>query len=187
MNKIKHIERITNQELDKLTRPEASWHWEYRHSAYVFIGGLSYQMTEGDIAIVFSQFGEVVDLRLQRDKTTGKSLGFCFIAYEDQRSTILAVDNFNGSEICGRPICVDHVKNYKIPKEYYESESDEEGEKTKIYKPTGPDGNGWGDFRKLNANDLQIMEEIQPQQQPEKQKDHFENQLILDPDQMWEK
>lgn len=54
MNKIKHIERITNQELEKLTRPEASWHWEYRHSAYIFIGGLSYQMNEGDISIVFS-------------------------------------------------------------------------------------------------------------------------------------
>jgi RNA-binding motif protein, X-linked 2 len=82
-------------------------------------------MNEGDIAIVFSQFGEIVDLRLQRDKSTGKSLGFCFIAYEDQRSTILAVDNFNGAEICGRAICVDHVKNYKIPKEYYESGSED--------------------------------------------------------------
>jgi len=34
-----------------------------------------------------------------RDKKTGKSRGFGFVAYEDQRSTILAVDNFNGVEV----------------------------------------------------------------------------------------
>ena len=27
----------------------------------------------------------------------------------------------------------------------------------KLYKPTGPDGKGWGDFRKLNENDLNIL------------------------------
>jgi RNA-binding motif X-linked protein 2 len=40
-------------------------------------------MNEGDIVIVASQFGEVVDCRLARDSKTGKSLGFCFVAYED--------------------------------------------------------------------------------------------------------
>ena len=38
-----------------------------------------------------------MDINLVRDKTTGKSKGFAFLAYEDQRSTILAVDNFNGA------------------------------------------------------------------------------------------
>jgi RNA-binding motif X-linked protein 2 len=56
-------------------------------------------MTEGDIIVVFSQFGEIVDCRLLRDKNDGKSKGICFLAYEDQRSTILAVDNLNGSTV----------------------------------------------------------------------------------------
>ena len=81
-------------------------------------------MNEGDIVTVFSQFGEIVDCRLARDRETGESRGFAFLAYEDQRSTVLAVDNFNGQEICGKCISVDHVKKYKIPKEYIES-SDE--------------------------------------------------------------
>jgi RNA-binding motif protein, X-linked 2 len=85
-------------------------------SAYVFIGNLNYSMNEGDIAIVFSEFGEIVDLRLARDKTTGKSKGFAFLAYENQKSTVLAVDNFNGVEICDRTIRVDHVRKYKPPK-----------------------------------------------------------------------
>lgn len=37
------------------------------------------------------RYGEVVDVNLVRDKATGKSKGFAFLAYEDQRSTILAV------------------------------------------------------------------------------------------------
>lgn len=41
-----------------------------------------------------------MDLNLARDKKTGKPKGFAFIAYEDQRSTILAVDNFNGTKVC---------------------------------------------------------------------------------------
>jgi RNA-binding motif protein, X-linked 2 len=43
-----------------------------------------------------------VDVNLVRDKTTGKSKGFAFLAYEDQRSTILAVDNGNGMDVIGR-------------------------------------------------------------------------------------
>jgi RNA recognition motif-containing protein len=44
-----------------------------------------------------------VDLTLVRDQKTGKPRGFCFLAYEDQRSTILAVDNFNGAKVCPDP------------------------------------------------------------------------------------
>jgi len=36
--------------------------------------------------------------------------------YEDQRSTILAVDNLNGATVLDRTLRVDHVKNYKQPR-----------------------------------------------------------------------
>lgn len=87
-------------------------------------------------------------MRLFRDEITGKSRGFAFLAYEDQRSTILAVDNFNGAEICGRTLKVNHVKEFKIPREYLEVGEDGELDMdSKIYRPTGPDGRGWGEFR----------------------------------------
>ena len=53
-----------------------------------------------------------------RDRKTGKSRGFAFLCYQDQRSTILAVDNFNGIKLLNRIIRVDHVEEYKIPKEF---------------------------------------------------------------------
>ena len=48
------------------------------------------------------RYGEIVNINLVRDKKTGKSKGFCFIGYEDQRSTILSVDNLNGIKVNSR-------------------------------------------------------------------------------------
>ena len=56
--------------------------------------------------------------------TTGKSKGFGFLCYEDQRSTILAVDNFNGLKLCKRTIRVDHVQTYKLPKDLEKMDAD---------------------------------------------------------------
>jgi len=93
-----------------------TWHSEYKSSAYIFIGGLPYDLTEGDVLCVFSQYGEIVNINLVRDKKTGKSQGYGFLCYEDQRSTILAVDNLNSIKLGGRTIRVDHVLNYRPPK-----------------------------------------------------------------------
>ena len=57
-----------------------------------------------------------MDVNLPRDKETGKTKGFGFLMYEDQRSTVLAVDNLNGAKVLDRTLRVDHVRNYKQPK-----------------------------------------------------------------------
>lgn len=61
----------------------------------------------------YFRYGEVVDVNLPRDKETGKTKGFGFLMYEDQRSTVLAVDNLNGATVLDRTLRVDHVKKYK--------------------------------------------------------------------------
>jgi len=115
MNVVKEINKINQAELD-LGISGASWHDEYKDSAYIFVGGLHFDLTEGDVITIFSQYGEVMDLNLPRDKDTGKTKGFGFLMYEDQRSTILAVDNLNGARVLEKTLRVDHVKNYKQPK-----------------------------------------------------------------------
>ncbi|TRY69319.1 hypothetical protein TCAL_14240 [Tigriopus californicus] len=42
----------------------------------------------------------------------------------DQRSTILTVDNLNGIKLCGRTIRVDHVQTYKLPKDLEKLDAD---------------------------------------------------------------
>ena len=68
------------------------------------------------------QYGEVVDVNIVRDRDTGKSKGFAFLAYEDQRSTVLAVDNLSGSRVAGRTLRVEHVDDYKLRRKEVEKE-----------------------------------------------------------------
>ncbi|PWA39234.1 Nucleotide-binding, alpha-beta plait [Artemisia annua] len=119
---VKRIQNINSKEASLGISEDASWHAKYKDSAYVYVGGIPFDLTEGDLLAVFAQYGEIVDVNLVRDKGTGKSKGFAFVAYEDQRSTVLAVDNLNGAQVLGRIIRVDHVTKYKKKEEEDEEE-----------------------------------------------------------------
>ena len=60
------IQRINAIEADSSI--EGSWHDAYDNSAFIYIGGLGYKMTEGDVIAVFSQYGEPNHVSLVRDK-----------------------------------------------------------------------------------------------------------------------
>lgn len=94
---MKNVLKLSEQDLK--TGSKSSWHDQYKDSAWIFVGGLPYDLTEGDVIAVFSQYGEIVNINLVRDKITGKSKGFCFICFEDQTSTVLTVDNLNGIKV----------------------------------------------------------------------------------------
>ncbi|XP_004294254.1 PREDICTED: zinc finger CCCH domain-containing protein 25 [Fragaria vesca subsp. vesca] len=123
LTQVKNLQKINATEARLGISEDASWHATFKHSAYVYAGGLPFDLTEGDLVAVFAQYGEVVDVNLVRDKGTGKSKGFAFVAYEDQRSTNLAVDNLNGAQVVGRTIRVDHVPKYKKMEEEDEEEA----------------------------------------------------------------
>ncbi|EGC35081.1 hypothetical protein DICPUDRAFT_33993, partial [Dictyostelium purpureum] len=116
MHRVREIQGINQKELSLNINDNASWHADYSHSPYIYVGGLNFDLTEGDIISIFSQYGEISECNLVRNKETGKSQGFCFIGYDNQKSTVLAVDNFNGIKVLGKTIKVDHVKDYKRPK-----------------------------------------------------------------------
>ncbi|KAJ3736211.1 hypothetical protein DFJ43DRAFT_1129802 [Lentinula guzmanii] len=115
MNVVKEINKINDAEL-RFGLSKASWHDDYKDSAYIFAGGLNTELTEGDVITIFSQYGEIMDINMPRDKDSGKPKGFAFLMYEDQRSTVLAVDNLNGANVLGRTLRVDHVRDYKQPR-----------------------------------------------------------------------
>ncbi|RCH93376.1 hypothetical protein CU097_005107 [Rhizopus azygosporus] len=122
------IQRINEREISNGNwSDDASWHAQYKNSAWIFAGGLDYGLTEGDIVCIFSQYGEIMHIILVRDRKTGKSKGYAFLQYEDQRSTILAVDNLNGATVLGRTIRVDHSYGPKKHKKEGEEDSEEEG------------------------------------------------------------
>ncbi|KAL8791794.1 MAG: hypothetical protein Q9195_005603 [Heterodermia aff. obscurata] len=99
MNSIQSIRTLNQRELEAGIPPSASWHADYRDTAYIYIGGLPFDLSEGDILTIFSQYGEPSYINLVRDKESGKSKGFAFLKYEDQRSADLAVDNLGGATV----------------------------------------------------------------------------------------
>mmetsp|Transcript_27050 Transcript_27050/g.45065 ORF Transcript_27050/g.45065 Transcript_27050/m.45065 type:complete len:237 (+) Transcript_27050:110-820(+) len=123
MNVIAEIHRINELELEKgLVGTSASWHAKYAESAWVYVGNLPINLTEGDVLCILSQFGEIEDINLVRDEDNGKSRGFAFVKYEDAKSCVLAVDNLTGTKVLGRSLRVDHCEKYRLPKEILEKE-----------------------------------------------------------------
>ena len=75
----------------------------------LYIGNLAYTAEEQDLDIAFESFGEIEDIKLMRDRETGRSRGFAFITFEneDEAEAAMAMD---GKEVAGRQIRVNHAK-----------------------------------------------------------------------------
>ena len=149
MNSIRQTQALNKRELENAVPPSASWHADYRDTAYIYVGGLPFDVSEGDIVTVFSQFGTPTHVNLVRDKETGKSKGFAFLKYEDQRSCDLAVDNLGGAEVLGRVLRVDHTRYKKREGEDEEAyrverREEEEGLNGNGKRPSDDEGNGGG-------------------------------------------
>ncbi len=73
----------------------------------LFVGGLSWDTTAGDLRKVFADVGEVVDAVIVTDRATGDSRGFGFVTMADRKIATKAMRELGGYEIDGRSIRVD--------------------------------------------------------------------------------
>jgi cold-inducible RNA-binding protein len=78
-------------------------------SKKIYVGNLSYQATENDLASLFEQAGEVESVTIITDRDTGRSKGFGFVemSVEDADK---AIAQFNGVEINGRTLTVNEAR-----------------------------------------------------------------------------
>ena len=60
MNVIKEINRINKREISLNVTEEASWHAKYKDSAYIYVGGLPFDLNEGDVIQAFSQYVQYI-------------------------------------------------------------------------------------------------------------------------------
>ena len=76
MNVVREIDRINALELNKgiYGGGKGSWHEAYSSSAWVYVGGLNYELSEGDMICVMSQWGEIDDINMVREKPLVKPL-----------------------------------------------------------------------------------------------------------------
>ncbi|KFY81083.1 hypothetical protein V499_00121 [Pseudogymnoascus sp. VKM F-103] len=172
MNSIRQVQELNRRELENGVSPEASWHSDYKDTAYIYIGGLPFQLSEGDIITIFSQYGEPTFINLVRDKETGESKGFAFLKYEDQRSTDLAVDNLGGTKIMNRVLRVDHTRYKKQDEEPDKGlVLDDKGIRSNINDSAGPNNHGKERERLMSKEEreLKALEDEHDDEDPMKE------------------
>lgn len=79
---------------------------QQQNNKKVFVGNLSYTMTEDGLREAFSQFGEVVDLKIVTEFGTGRSKGFAFVEFSEEDMAKAAIEGLNEKELDGRTIFV---------------------------------------------------------------------------------
>ena len=76
----------------------------------IYVGNLSYEVTEEDLKQSFEQFGQVESVAIITDKFTGKSKGFGFVEMASKAEGQSAIDGLNGKELKGRTLNVNEAR-----------------------------------------------------------------------------
>ncbi|KAF5667461.1 RNA-binding domain-containing protein [Fusarium heterosporum] len=72
----------------------------------LYVGNLSWNTTDDTLRDTFSQFGQVVDSIIMRDRDTGRARGFGFVTFSNETEAEAAVNGLNEQELDGRRIRV---------------------------------------------------------------------------------
>ena len=80
-------------------------------SVEIYVGNLSYDMTEDQLRDVFAAYGKVNSARLITNKFNGKSKGFDFVQMPDRAEADKAIEALNEKEIQGRKMKCNVAKN----------------------------------------------------------------------------
>ena len=76
----------------------------------LYVGNLSYEVTEDELSQLFSQCGQVSGTRIIKDKETGRSKGFGFVEMPNDDEATQAITRMKGHDLKGRPIMVDEAR-----------------------------------------------------------------------------
>jgi len=72
--------------------------------AKLFVGNLSYQLTEDELKQTFQSYGSIKEVKLLQTK------GFGFVEFESSESAQKALEELNGKELKGRKMRVEMAK-----------------------------------------------------------------------------
>lgn len=76
----------------------------------IYVGNLSYEVTEDDLREVFAEYGTVNRVQLPTDRETGKMRGFAFVEMGTEAEETAAIDALDGAEWMGRDLKVNKAK-----------------------------------------------------------------------------
>ena len=76
----------------------------------LYVGNLSYGVTEADLREVFAEAGDVVDVKVVLDRDTGRPRGFAFVELGSDGEAARAIEVLNGRELQGRAMNISEAR-----------------------------------------------------------------------------
>jgi cold-inducible RNA-binding protein len=79
-------------------------------STKLFVGNLSFNISENQLQDTFAQHGTVVETNLMMDRMSGRPRGFAFVTMSTPEEAQKAIDALNGTDLDGRALTVNIAK-----------------------------------------------------------------------------
>ena len=76
----------------------------------LFVGNLSFEVTENDLQDAFVAFGPVSEVNLMTDRSTGRSRGFAFVTMATPEGAQAAIQGMAGKDLKGRALTVNEAR-----------------------------------------------------------------------------
>jgi RNA recognition motif-containing protein len=76
----------------------------------IYVGNLSYEVTEEDLQNAFEGFGQIESVRIIKDNYSGRSKGFGFVEMSNNANAQSAINDLNDKELKGRTLKVNMAR-----------------------------------------------------------------------------
>ena len=76
----------------------------------IYVGNLSYEVTEEDLKQAFETFGQIESVKIIRDNYSGRSKGFGFVEMSNNADAQSAINGMNDKELKGRKLKVNTAR-----------------------------------------------------------------------------
>ena len=76
----------------------------------LYVGNLSYEMSEENLRNEFAEYGEVKSAKIITDRDTGRSRGFGFVEMNSDDEGKKAMEALNGKDFEGRELVVNEAR-----------------------------------------------------------------------------
>ncbi|MGK7938867.1 MAG: RNA recognition motif domain-containing protein [Crocosphaera sp.] len=76
----------------------------------IYVGNLSYEVTNDDLNEVFAEYGEVKRVHIPTDRDTGRMRGFAFVEMTSDAQEEEAINTLDGAEWMGRTLKVNKAR-----------------------------------------------------------------------------
>ena len=76
----------------------------------LYVGNLSYEVTEDDLRLAVETFGTVESVNIIMDKFSGRPKGFGFVEMSSKEEGQAVIDGLNGKELKGRELNINEAR-----------------------------------------------------------------------------